>query len=96
MEGEEIAQIESVETFGPGFAGGDKVEVILDGAAAHAAAFGFVEGGEKVLRVENYGAELRGDPLAEQHRGIRCGHAEPESPAGEGAERLGQAWARTE
>ena len=85
VEGMEIAQIEGEESFRTGFAGSKEVKVIVDRSTAHAAHFGFAEGRKEVVRVECNAPEFRHDLLAEQVGGIRCGEAEAETPAREGA-----------
>lgn len=84
LERQKIAQIEGEETFDPGFAGGEEVEVVVDRTAANTASFGFVEGGEKIVRVEGDTAEF-GRDLAQQLGGIGGRDAESQASAREGA-----------
>lgn len=86
MEGKEIAKVEGVESFRSGFPCGDEMQVIVDRPATHSAQFSFLEGSEEFGLIESDGGKFRRDLLAKRLSGLRCGDAESEAPAVEGAE----------
>lgn len=86
MKREEIAQVESVESFSSGFPCRDEMQIIVDRSATHTAYFGFLEGREEPRLVEQDAGKLWRDLLAEHLGGVRTGDAESEASAGESAE----------
>lgn len=89
VEGAEVGDVEGVEGAGFGFAGGDEVEVVEDGAAANAAGFGVAHGAEGFGGGEAGDGESGDEVVFEEFGGELGFDAEGFAAAGQGAEGFG-------